>query len=235
MIKAIAVDDEPPALRLLEHFCGKSGFMELQKTFVKPKEALQYLNDHEIELLFIDINMPSISGVEFVRQLSQEITVIFTTAYSEYAVEGFNLNAVDYLLKPYTYDRFIQAATKAQTQLNHKYNLQKNAPNHIIIRVDYSLINIDTDTILYIESLDNYLKLYLVSNKTIIVRMTMKNILDKLPSSDFVRMHRSFIVSLKHIKSVRNKRIHIADKELPIGNLYEEHFLKIYLRDNNTN
>ena len=170
--------------------------------------------------------MPSLTGIELYRAIRQDTMVIFTTAYSEFAVEGFNLNAVDYLLKPFTYRRFQQAVQKAIDY--HQYQKQKSPvkSNYLFIRVDYALHKISFDDILYIEGLDDYIKIYLKNQKPLTARMTMKNILDKLPANDFIRVHRSYIISFKAIHSVRGKALCIGNKELPIGSSYEEQFLK---------
>ncbi len=228
MITAIAIDDEPPALRVLEAFCLRSGFIDLQKTFNKPGEALRHLRKFPVDLLFLDINMPSVSGIDFYKELGQEMMVIFTTAYSEYAVEGFNLNAVDYLLKPFTLKRFMQAAEKAKEQYNIRIAKESQSPRYILVRADYSLIRIGLDDILYIEGLDDYLKIHLQQGKPVIARMTIKSIVEKLPPSDFIRVHRSYVVPLRKIDSVRNKMIQIGQEEIPIGSSFEENFLRVF-------
>lgn len=229
MIKAIAIDDEPPALKVLENFCGKTDFIRLEKTFTKPNEATAYLQKNAVDLLFLDINMPSVSGIDFFKSLQDKTMVIFTTAYSEYAVEGFNLNAVDYLLKPYTFERFTQAVTKAR-DFQQYMNETGAALKHLVVKADYSLVKIDIANIQLIEGLDDYLKIHLANGKPIVVRMTMKAILEKLPEDNFIRVHRSYIVPLNKIENVRNKNITIAGQEIPIGNSYEENFFKAFGR-----
>lgn len=229
MIKAIAIDDEPPALKVLENFCGKTDFIRLEKTFTKPNEATAYLQKNAVDLLFLDINMPSVSGIDFFKAMQDKTMVIFTTAYSEYAVEGFNLNAVDYLLKPYTFERFTQAVTKAR-DFQQYMNETGAALKHLIVKADYSLVKIDIANIQLIEGLDDYLKIHLANGKPIVVRMTMKAILEKLPEDNFIRVHRSYIVPLNKIEHVRNKNITIAGQEIPIGNSYEENFFKAFGR-----
>lgn len=229
MIKAIAIDDEPPALKVLENFCGKTDFIRLEKTFTKPNEATAYLQKNAVDLLFLDINMPSVSGIDFFKAMQDKTMVIFTTAYSEYAVEGFNLNAVDYLLKPYTFERFTQAVTKAR-DFQQYMNETGAALKHLVVKADYSLVKIDIANIQLIEGLDDYLKIHLANGKPIVVRMTMKAILEKLPEDNFIRVHRSYIVPLNKIENVRNKNITIAGQEIPIGNSYEENFFKAFGR-----
>jgi len=224
MIKAIAIDDELPALKVIENFCGKVEYIELDKTFNKPNEALKYINKFPVDLLFLDINMPGLKGTDLYRSIKQKTMVIFTTAYSEYAVEGFDLSAIDYLLKPFTYERFLQAVNKANDYFNFINSGSKNVEQFIYIRADYSLIKISTTDILFIEGLDDYLKIHLQDQKPVVARMTMKAMTEKLPQNNFIRVHRSFIVSFNRIENVRNKMITIAGEEIPVGSSYEEAF-----------
>jgi DNA-binding LytR/AlgR family response regulator len=228
MIIAIAVDDEPPALKVVENFCKKVDFIDLVKTFTKPHEAVKYLSKFPTDLLFLDIRMPSVSGIEISRLIPKDIMVIFTTAYSEYAVEGFNVNAVDYLLKPFTYERFMQAVSKAHDFYNFYHQQESALQQYMFIRADYSLVKIMLEDILYIEGLDDYLKINLVGRKPLVARMTMKAILEKLPEKDCARVHRSFIVPLARIEKVRNKTIYIGEIEIPVGSSYEEDFTRVF-------
>jgi DNA-binding LytR/AlgR family response regulator len=226
MIKAIAIDDELLALKVIESFCAKIDFISLEKTFNKPKEALKYLEEYPVDLLFLDINMPSMTGIELFRKITQNSMVIFTTAYSEYAVEGFNLNAIDYLLKPFTFERFLQGTTKANEYFKIQQPNDAEKPSYLYIRADYRLHKIPLADIQFIEGLDDYLKIYIVANKPIVARMTMKNMLEKLPAKDFMRVHRSFIVPFSRIENVRNKIISIGEEEIPIGVSYEKTFFE---------
>ncbi|NUY80092.1 response regulator transcription factor [Flavobacterium sp. MAH-1] len=229
MIRAIALDDEPPALEVLKALCDQVDYVALQKTFNKADEAMKHLRKYPVDLLFLDINMPSISGIDFYRNLPHKTMVIFTTAYSEYAVEGFNLNAVDYIMKPFSLSRFTQAVEKVKTQ--YKYQNQNAEQQFLFIRADYSLIKIPIADILFIEGLDDYLKIHIQNQKTVVARMTMKAILEKLPSSGFIRVHRSFIVSIPKIEKVRNKIVHIGEEEIPISASYEKEFLAAINKD----
>lgn len=226
MITAIAVDDEPLALKVIEHFCKESTVVQLVKTFTQPKDALTYLENFPADLLFLDINMPSLNGIDLYKSLNKETMVIFTTAYSEYAVQSYELSAIDYLLKPFTQERFEQATGKAQDY--YQYTHQKQATtNYLFIRADYSLVKINIADILFIEGLDDYIKVHIHQQKTIVARSTMKAILDKLPTTEFFRVHRSYIIPLKRIEQVRNKTIKIGETEIPIGNSYEQDFLQL--------
>ncbi len=227
MIKAIAVDDEPPALKVIENFCAKVDSVELVKTFNKPTEALAHLKKFPVDLIFLDIQMPSMTGLEFHKAIEQNTMVIFTTAYSEYAVEGFNLQAIDYLLKPYTFERFQQAVEKAKEFYNYQYQ-KENTQSYLFIRADYSLVKVNIAEILYIEGLDDYLKIHLPGKKPVVARMTMKAIIEKLPANEFMRVHRSFIVPVSKIESIRNKVIQLSGVEIPIGTSYEEEFFKLF-------
>lgn len=228
MIKAIAIDDEPLALKLIQNYCAKTDFISLHKTFTKPTEALEYLKSSDIDLVFVDIHMPAISGISLVKSLPKNILVIFTTAYSSYAVESYELNAIDYLLKPIDFVRFEKAAIKAREFYQYSLSSSRSEGNYIFIRADYSLVKIYLIDILYIESLADYQKIYLANRKPIIARITMKDMLDKLPDNDFIRVHRSYIVPFHRIISVRNNIISLPENEISIGKTYAEEFNKRY-------
>lgn len=227
MINAIALDDEPPALEVLQSFCDQTAGIDLKKTFTRSDEALKYLKKYPTDLLFLDINMPSISGIDFFKKVPHKILVIFTTAYSEFAVEGFNLNATDYLLKPFSFSRFEQAVEKAKNQLAQDNKNGSTDQQFLFIRADYSLIKIPIADIVFIEGLDDYLKIHIQNQKTVVARMTMKAILEKLPQQEFFRVHRSFIVPLSKIDRVKSKIIYIENEEIPVSATYESEFFKM--------
>lgn len=226
MIKAIAIDDEAPALKIIENFCGQSDGIHLERTFIRPGEALRYIRQSPVDLLFLDINMPSLSGIELYRSVNADTLAIFTTAYSEYAVEGFNLNAVDYLLKPFTLERFQLALSKAAEFIAFRQNKDRHQET-LLIRADYSLIRLPVADILFVEAADDYLKIHLDNKHPLVVRMTMKSILGMLPPAEFTRIHRSYIVALRRVDNVRNKTITLAGKEIPIGSNYEADFYRL--------
>lgn len=227
MIRAIAIDDEPLALDLLKEFCAHSGFIELLGSFTRSSDALSFMQEHAIDLLFLDIRMPDISGIELYKTLKDKAMVIFTTAYPEYAVEGFNLNAVDYLLKPYDEERFLKAAQKAREF--YEYTLRdKNESNYIFVRSAYSLVRIDCSDILYIESLEDYVRIHLLNKKPIMTLGTLKGLEEKLPGTNFIRVHRSYLVALDKIERVRGKHILIAGTEIPVSSKYEADFFRSY-------
>lgn len=231
MMNAIALDDERPALDVIEAFCAQLDFIDLRKTFTRTSEARYYLEENPVDLLFLDINMPAESGMDFYKSISQKTLVVFTTAYSEYAVDSYELQAVDYLLKPFTLARFRQAAQKAQDQYRFLHQSGDGAGEparqpYLFFRVDYSLVKVAVADILFIEGLDNYLKIHVEGQKPVVVRLTMKAMLDKLPPSEFMRVHRSYIIPIRRIESVRNKLITIGDEEIPLGSSYERDFFE---------
>ncbi len=228
MIKAIALDDEPLALMAIEKLCETVDFISLEKTFTEPAEAMKHLRKYPTDLLFLDIKMPSVSGLHFYKAVQQNTMVIFTTALSEYAAASYELNAIDYLLKPISPKRFKQASEKVNDYFKYIRNKNHEQENHIYLRSNYSLVKIPVGDILYIEGISDYIKVFSKNQKMIMARMSMKAILDKLPTNDFIRVHRSFIIPFRNITSVRNKTIFLADIEIPIGNTYEEEFFKHY-------
>jgi DNA-binding LytR/AlgR family response regulator len=232
MIKAIAIDDEAPALKVIENFCDRTDTIILERTFRRPAEALSYLQQSPVDLLFLDIHMPSQSGLQLYKTIGPGTLAIFTTAHSEYAVEGFNLNAIDYLLKPFTLERFQQAVNKAAEYLTFRNTHQNQGQftEALLIRADYSLIRISTADILFVEAADDYLKIHQDNKPPLTVRMTMKSIVTMLAPAEFIRIHRSYIVSLRRIDNVRNKMISLGGRDLPIGNNYEAAFYKQFGR-----
>ncbi|HEV8283639.1 MAG TPA: LytTR family DNA-binding domain-containing protein [Chitinophagaceae bacterium] len=228
MINAIAIDDEPLAHKVIESFCNQTDFINLQKSFTKPNDALKHLRKFPADLLFVDIHMPGMTGINLVKALQQNTMVIFTTAFSEYAAVSYELNAIDYLLKPVNLKRFTQAVNKAKEYFNYIQKKANAADKYIFIRADFSLVKIPLTDIIYIEGLADYLKIHIKDRKTVVARMPMKDMLEKLPSHDFVRVHRSFILPFSKIESVRGNTISIVDRQIPIGKTYVEEFFKRY-------
>lgn len=220
MITCIAIDDEPLALQLINEYCGKISFLRLEKVFTNTDEASAYLRQHPVDLLFLDIQMPDINGIQFYRNLSEKPLVVFTTAYKDFAVEGFNVDAVDYLLKPFEYDRFLKAAYKAKEYLEF-LSSQELQLNSIFIKVNYEIMKINLKDIELIEALDDYIKIYIKPNP-VLTLMTLKSIQEKLPARDFVRVHRSFIVPLARIEKFSKTKLWITGKEIPIGSSYSQ-------------
>ena len=233
MIKAIAVDDEPLALDLIETYCSNFDFLHYEKGFTKTGVALQYLEKNPVDLLFLDINMPAMSGMEFYKSLRHKPMLIFTTSYSEYALESYDLDAIDYLLKPFTLNRFEKAVSKA----NEMYNLVYKATvaeqsKYLMLKVDYGIVKVVLTDILFIEGLDNYLKIHLQNQSPVVVRLTMKALMENLNEKEFIRVHRSYIVPVSRIDAVKQKIITIAGEEIPVGKNYEDDVKAVF--KNNT-
>ncbi len=218
MITCIAIDDEPLALQLINEYCSKISFLKLEKTFTNTDEAKTFLQNNKVDLLFLDIQMPDINGMLFYKNLTDKPPVIFTTAYKDFAVEGFSVDAVDYLLKPFEYDRFLKACYKANEYIEF-LNSQELQLNSIFVKVNYEIMKINLKDIELIEALDDYIKIYIKPNP-VLTLMTLKGIQEKLPSRDFVRVHRSFIVPLNRIEKFSKTKLWISGKEIPIGSSY---------------
>jgi len=230
MLTAVAIDDEPMALEVIRSLSGKIPFLELAACFTNAYEAMGYLRTAKADLLFLDIRMPDISGIEFLRSLSDPPMVIFTTAYSEHAVQSFELDAIDYLLKPFSPSRFLKACNKA----HELYALKKGSsgagnaaiPAHIFIKSGYGLIRIELSDILYVESMGNYMQFVLPEEK-ILSRLTMHEVEELLPATGFVRIHRSYIVSSAKVHRIEKSSVWIKGKELPVGAGYAGKIEKI--------
>jgi len=222
-MRVAALDDEPHALEIIKKFCADTKQVESLALFSRPAEAIQYIAEHGVDLFFLDINMPGVSGLALRKKIGPGTMVVFATAYSEYAAEGFNLNVLDYLLKPFSFERFAESINRASIR---RSMAQQQAPSedHISLRVSYALVKIPLEQILYIEGLNDYIRVHLVSQKTVMSRTTLKVLEDKLPSEIFMRAHRSYIVSLNKISRVNNKFIHIGQQVIPVGLVYEERF-----------
>ncbi len=226
MISCVAIDDEPLALVVLQEYISLTPTLELKRSFTDAFAALEYLKRNETDLMFLDIRMPQITGIQMLKSLPKPPPVIFTTAYSNYAVDGFNLDALDFLLKPFEYDRFLKAVNKASEYLNYKDkpNVSESA-SYIFVKSEYQIIKINLGDIKFIEGMDDYVKIF-VAEKMVLTNIPMKDMMRKLPDG-FVRVHRSFIIPLNRIESVRNKRIKIGDKLIPVGDSYAENFFKL--------
>lgn len=223
MITCIAVDDEPLALELMETYIAQVPGLELKETFTDAISAWGFLQKTPVDLVFLDIQMPDITGTQLARSLDiRKPMIIFTTAFSKFAVEGFNLNAVDYLLKPFDFNRFLEAVNRAKEYKTYKENTSNGGieESAIFVKSDYKNLRINTKEILYIEGFDDYIKIHLDSGKSLFTLMSLKSILDKLPEKEFLRVHRSYIVSVSKIQRIYNQMIKLGDKELPIGKSY---------------
>lgn len=231
LLRCIAIDDESLALDLVEDNIAKVPFLKLEARCRNAFEAIDYLQKNTVDLIFLDIQMPGLTGVQFLEGLTHKPMVIFVTAYQQYAVEGFNLDVVDYVLKPISFERFLKASHKALDFFKSKLALQTQGAvaeakvDFIFIHADYSLMKILLDDILYIEGLKDYIKIHLRTQKfPVVCRMTMKLIAEKLPADSFLRIHKSFIVSLKKIESIRNQKVKIGENHIPLSDSYSEQF-----------
>ncbi|MFY8022216.1 MAG: LytR/AlgR family response regulator transcription factor [Bacteroidia bacterium] len=221
MIRCIALDDEPLALDIIKAFVQKVSGFNLLRVFTDVFEASAYLKVNEVDLIFLDINMPDINGIRFYESLQDPPALIFTTAYSQYALKGFDLDAIDYLLKPISFERFEQALKKVKAIHELKSKQNQIEEDSIFVRAEYALVKIPIADIQYIESLGDYVKIY-VGQKPIITHSTMKSILEKLPEGKFSRVHRSYAVPHAKIDSIRNRKIYIGAIQIPIGDTYFE-------------
>lgn len=228
MLKCIIIDDEEPARLLLNEYCLKIEGIEVLGMYKSPLKAISTLENNAIDILLLDINMPDISGIDFLKTLNQTPKVILTTAYREYAIEGFNLEVVDYLLKPIEFFRFIKAINKAKQLISFSKS-QKESQNligSIQLKSNKKLYNIDFKNIIFIKSNSEYLMYYTQSHGNLIVYGTMKSAIEKLPESHFFRIHRSYIINRSFIQYTEGNQIILQEKKLPLGEKFKEHFIK---------
>lgn len=226
-IACIAIDDEPIALGIVVSYIKKIPYLELCAEFDNPIDASEFLQQNSVQLIFLDINMPDLSGVDFARTLDANTKVIFTTAYDKYAVEGFQLHAIDYLLKPISYAVFANSVKHAKEYFDLIVSRQSDIPinadnNYLFVKADYQIHRIEFCDIQYFEGLKDYVKLYVEgASKSIVFHSTMKALEEKLPVDLFMRVHRSFIVSLNKIKTIERDRIIFGEKRIPISKQYK--------------
>lgn len=231
MISCVAIDDEPLALEVLQQFCSRVPYLNLVQSFTSTTAAGNYLQQSPVDLLFLDIQMPDINGIEFFKTIDHPPLLILTTAHAEFAVEGFNVKAVDFLLKPIVFKRFEEAVLKVKEIKDRQLQSSESDQKHLFVRSEYSLIKILFSDILYIETLDDYIKIHLPGKKPILTISSVKKILEKLPAGEFIRVHRSYVVPISRIESVRGKVISLGVAEIPIGKNYEKDFFIAYMRD----
>jgi len=228
MIKCIAIDDEPLALKQMAGYIEKTPFLELLGQFESALQAMEFLNDHQIHLMFVDINMPDLSGMDFVKSLDNPPKVIFTTAYSEYALDGFRVNAIDYLLKPIGYPDFLKAANKAKSQIEvapSQADEVKRKNDSLFIKSEYKILRIQFKDIKYIEGMREYLRIHLLNAKPVMTLLSMKKMEEFLPVESFMRVHRSYIVNLNQVKTIeRNRIVFDEDVYIPVSDQYKQKF-----------
>lgn len=223
------VDDEPLALELLSSYVSRTPFLNLTGKYSSAVKAMEDLSKDEINVIFLDIQMPEVNGMEFAQIIDENTRIIFTTAFSEYALDGYKVNALDYLLKPFSYSDFLNAAKRALKWYEMKMSAQENKENisdGIFVRADYKLVHILYDDILFIEGLKDYIKIYTVKEKRpIITLMSLKSMEEELPENRFIRVHRSYIISRSRISSIDKNRILILEHQVPIGETYRKGFM----------
>jgi DNA-binding LytR/AlgR family response regulator len=224
-LTCVALDDEPLALQIIAQYCSSIDFINLQKVFTNPDEAKIFIEQNQVDVLFLDIQMPDINGIQFYKNLAKKPAVIFTTAFKDYASEGFDIDAVDYLLKPYSNERFIKATQKAKEYIEF-LSAQDLKFNSIFVKCNNEMVKINLKDIEYIEALDDYIKIY-IKPYPILTLMTLKGVMEKLPAQLFARVHRSYIVPLNRIEKFSRNKIQIAGKEIPIGSSYADVYEKL--------
>jgi DNA-binding LytR/AlgR family response regulator len=233
-MKCVIIDDEPLAVELLVEFVGRVDSLELVTTFTNAIDAISIINQSQIDLIFLDIEMPHFSGIDFINAIEKKPLIIFTTAYSNYAVEGFNLGAVDYLIKPIPFNRFLKSVLRAQQIFIPKSlpaeTTAVNSPeienDFMFVRAEYENVKINFADILFIEGLKDYVKIFTTDNKYTLTLISLIKLENLLSSKGFSRIHRSYIINIKHIKSIQKNKVLIADKRIPISESYKTAFFE---------
>ncbi len=233
-MKCVIIDDEPLAVELLQDFVKKVDSLELINSFNNAIDAVSFINQNNVDLVFLDIQMPHFSGIDFLNTIEKKPLVIFTTAYSDYAVEGFNLGAVDYLVKPIPFHRFLKAVVRAQQVLHPVATNQAaentNAPeidqDFMFVRAEYENVKLNFADILFIEGLKDYVKIYTTDNKFTLTLISLIKLENLLSSKGFARIHRSYIINIKHVKSIQKNKVLISDKRIPISESYKSTFFE---------
>lgn len=229
MMKCIAVDDEKLVLELLEDNIRQVPYLDLVASCKNAMDATRIIQEQKIDLIFLDIQMPGLTGLQFLKTLPHAPMVILVTAYEKYALESYDLNVVDYLLKPVSFERFLKACNKAKAQFDL---VQKEGiVDSIFVHVEYTLVKIKYAEILFLESMKDYLKIYLTGTaKPVLTKMSMKAMEEKLPADQFIRVHKSYIISQKHLTLIKRDFVLIADREIPVSDFYKENLERIINR-----
>jgi DNA-binding LytR/AlgR family response regulator len=232
-MKCLIVDDEPLAQQVIEEFASRVSFLEVCGKCSSASEAIEMLHTKAIDLIFLDIHMPRLSGLDFISSLHNPPLFILVTAYSEYALQGFNVNATDYLMKPVPFDRFLKAVTRAYELHNLRHHASQNSNGnpirHMMVKSGYQILKIQFDNILYIEGLKDYVKIFTDGRKPVLSLLTMKGLAETLPTGRFLRIHKSFIVAVDRITAISRNRVMIGDRWIPVGENYREVFRKLVL------
>lgn len=233
IIKCIAIDDEPLALNKMSNYIVKTPFLELSGTFRSGFEAMDLLSKSNIDLMFVDINMPDINGLDFFKSLQNKPQIIFTTAFSEYAFEGFKVNALDYLLKPIGFNDFLKAANKARNYfetISRQSGKENHGKEYLFVKSEYKIVKISLDDIIYIEGIREYVRIHLTNGKSIMPLFSLHFLEEQLPSDKFMRVHRSYIVNLEKISTIEHNRIIFDGKVyIPVSEQYKEFFMKFLI------
>ena len=230
-ISCVIVDDEPMALNLVESYVEKTSFLALKKKCSSAIEAMEFIKSEPVDLLFLDIQMPDLTGIEFSKMLPENTRVIFTTAFDQYALEGIKVEALDYLLKPFDYAEFLAAANKANKWFSLIKGKQQNVVSEekefLFVKSEYKQLRIKLSDVLYFEGLKDYIKIWLKDNpKPVLTLMSLKSLQEELPETQFMRVHRSFIVSLKNIEEIERSQIIINKQRITVSDQYKSKFLK---------
>jgi two-component system LytT family response regulator len=235
MIDCIIIDDKPLAIDILADYINKVPFLKLAGSFSNPHTAFQYIKEASVDLIFLDIQMPELTGIQFMRILEGKCKVIFVTAYTEYALEGYEHDVIDYLLKPVSFERFYKAAEKARKQCELTSIVLKDVmnaempsadTNNLFIKTDYKIVRIAINTILYIEAKQNYISI-ITNENSVLSLQSIKSIEQRLPNNKFIRIHKSYIVSIDNIDTIEKSSIHIGETTLPVGHNYRDAFFKL--------
>ncbi|QCR22040.1 LytTR family DNA-binding domain-containing protein [Pontibacter sp. SGAir0037] len=225
-ISCIAIDDEPIALKVIQSHALKVPFLELENVFVSAAEALNYIQQQKVNLIFLDINMPDITGIEFAKLVPPQTKVIFTTAYPDYAVEGFELAATDYILKPISFARFLKACTRVQEQISAGLTDSLNpGEEFLFVKDGFSMVRINLENLLYVKADDNYLT-FQESQQRTVARMTMTDAVEKLVNKSFLRVHKSYIISLSKIEKIERHQVIVAGNAIPLSTMYRDDLLQ---------
>ena len=234
-MKCVIIDDEPLAVDLIKEFVSKVESLELINTFNNAIDAIAVINNSNVDLIFLDIEMPHFSGIDFLNAIDKKPLIIFTTAYSDYAVEGFNLGAVDYLVKPIPFHRFLKSVMRAQqlfqsqntiSPVSPKIVAPEMEPDFMFVRSEYENVKINFSDILFIEGLKDYVKIYTSDNKFTLTLISLIKLENTLSSKGFSRIHRSYIINIKYVKSIQKNKVLIADKRIPISESYKNAFFE---------
>ncbi|MBC9795022.1 LytR/AlgR family response regulator transcription factor [Sinomicrobium weinanense] len=239
-MKCVIIDDEPLAIDVLKGYCEKIQFLEVVGTYTNALDAIAVIKEKEVDLIFSDIEMPQISGIEFIHSMDNRPLFIFTTAYAQYAIEGFELNAVDYLVKPIPYHRFVKAVVRAKELMSYKEKnmemklhispsggILDTQSGYIFVKADYENVRINIDDITYVQGLKDYLKIHITgTNKPILTLLSFKDFMEKVPEGQFLRVHKSFVINIGYIKSIQKNKVVIEDIRIPIGESYKAEFME---------